>query len=195
MNDTLSQHERDLLLVNREANRVDDYLKNLGAEGRGLGERAQSLDLPNNLQRQIKTISFLRNRVVHDSQPLSDRDRQRFQSAVDEAVRLLENRGGRRYSPPPPQQRTSGQQATYTAPAPAPAYQGRVSGSGAWLRFPWLIVTVIGAGLGLLAVFGAFGVLSYLLRGQVLVAVMMVPFGVLVPWLFSYNILRWVRRR
>lgn len=196
MTDGLTRHDRDLIYVNREANRIDDYLKDMGAEGRGLGERAQSLNLSTDLQRHMKTISGIRNRVVHDSQPLSDRDRQRFQSAVDEAVRLLEGRGARRYSPPPPPQRTSGGQATYTAPAPAPAHRVRASsGSGAWLRFPWVVVTLVGAGLGLLAVLGAISTLSYLLRGQVVTALLMVPSGVLVPWLLSYNILRWVRRK
>lgn len=193
MTDGLTQHDRDLIYVNKEANRIDDYLKDMGAEGRGLGERAQSLNLSTDLQRHMKTISGIRNRVVHDSQPLSDRDRQRFQSAVDEAVRLLEGRGARRYSPPPPQQRTSGGQATYTAPAPTYYPARRSAGSGAWLRFPWLVVTVVA---GLLALFGVFGLVSLLVGGISLIGKLMgMVVFVGVPWLFAYLLLRWVRSK
>lgn len=106
---------------------------NFQAEGKGLGERAISVEdkLDDYTRRKIKFIVAIRNNLVHELDYVFDGNEEEFLNTCDEVLRRLSL--GRQQTPPPPQpppratnqtnqsrQRSSytSSSSTYSAPAP-----------------------------------------------------------------------------
>ncbi|MFC6592465.1 DUF4870 domain-containing protein [Deinococcus lacus] len=76
--------------VRNRAIEIERLLDNLGAEGRGLGEKYRSLTLPQPLQDDLRQLNHLRNTVMHDGVDLTGADLERFVRLSDRVTAELQ---------------------------------------------------------------------------------------------------------
>ncbi|MFC6592463.1 hypothetical protein ACFP81_10970 [Deinococcus lacus] len=79
-------------LVRDRAVEIERLLTELGGVGTGLGEKYRSLDLPEDLQRELRQVNHLRNTVMHDGIDLSAGDLARFEALSERSLIALRAR-------------------------------------------------------------------------------------------------------
>lgn len=80
-----------LRVVRDHAVEIEGLLTAMGGQGNGLGEKGRSLSgvLSETLQRNLKQVSGLRNRVMHDGVDLSESDFRRFTTTAETVINDL----------------------------------------------------------------------------------------------------------
>ncbi|WP_229671063.1 DUF805 domain-containing protein [Deinococcus aquiradiocola] len=123
-----------LRMVRDTSVEIETLLTRLGAVGAGMGEKAQSLGaaLPDDVQRDLKQVSFLRNRVMHDGIDLDPEDERRFRTC---AARAVEGLNALRFGGGPGPARAAAPSGWVVPPAPGAGRTPDGSVEGAFASF------------------------------------------------------------
>ena len=87
--------------VARLSSEIETALRAAGGIGIGMGQLAQSLDLPIDIQEKLRQLSSMRNTTIHRAVPLNDAAFTLFEDLASEVLEYLNDNTGRQVRPLP----------------------------------------------------------------------------------------------